>query len=155
MRLEAISGSLNIFSSIFFQYLWSVSRVPVPTVDGEEPKSLKIEFNIPVPTKLPPSQPSFFEQPALQEPISQFVNQYFTTYDKSRQVRTSSEEMKSPCCMSQSGNQYSMISPCCMSQSENQYSITLNRTHVRDPILFLGEQMWALPTFDAQICFPP
>lgn len=53
---------------------------------GEEPKSLKIEFKIPVATKqLPPSQPSFFEQPALTTPIQQFVNQYFTTYDNNRQ----------------------------------------------------------------------
>jgi len=54
-------------------------------LDGEEPKSLKIAFNIPVPTSLPPGKPSFFEQPALQEPLTSFILQYFQAYDANRQ----------------------------------------------------------------------
>ncbi|EKX47006.1 hypothetical protein GUITHDRAFT_137965 [Guillardia theta CCMP2712] len=53
-------------------------------LDGNELKPLKIEFNIPVPTSLPPSLGNFWEDRVLEKPISDFINAFFSRYDSSR-----------------------------------------------------------------------
>ena len=53
-------------------------------LDGEEPKSLKIAFNIPVPKSLPAFQGNFVEKPGMEGVVKQFVTAFFGAYDTNR-----------------------------------------------------------------------
>jgi hypothetical protein len=53
-------------------------------LDGEEPKSLKIAFNIPVPKSLPAFKGNFVEKPGMEGIVKQFVTAFFSAYDSDR-----------------------------------------------------------------------